>query len=79
MLWILKVSFMGIILDRIESLAACRDIASWTPSSDAILGINGVMPEVDIMILDLLTPGPNGSVRIRTALDTLFQLYKGSP
>ena len=44
-----------------------------------MFGINGAMPEVEITILDLLTPKPIGSVNILTALDTFFQLYKGSP
>lgn len=67
------------ILDLVVSFAACKDIASWTPSSDAILGIKGDIPEVEIVTLDLLTSNPIGSVNIRTALDTFRQLYNGSP
>lgn len=75
----LNVSFIGMILDRVASFVACKDIASCAPSSEAILGIKGAIPDVEIVTLDRLTFSPIGSVRIRTALDTLRQLYNGSP
>jgi hypothetical protein len=75
----LKVLFMGIIRDRTGSVVACKEIASWTPSSCDILGISGAIPEVEMVTLDLLSPIPHESVNILTARDTFFQLYSGSP
>ena len=45
-------------------------MASLTPSSEEILGISRTIPEVEIVILDLPTRKPIGSVNIPTALDT---------
>lgn len=75
----LYVSFRGMMAERVRSVAAWRETASWTPSSDAILGIKGDTPEVEIVIFDRLIPIPSGSQSILTALDTFRQLYNGSP
>ena len=90
-----NVLLSGTSSSRREFWVAWSDMANETPSSEAIFGIRGTTPEVEMVILDFGQLRPDVSVNIFIALLTFLsimdtstivnallsylQLYSGSP